>query len=246
MLSSDHPLHLREIAAGVDRDASNVYRYLVSFAEAGLVTQEESTGRYDLGPMAIQLGLAALRRIDGLAIATDYLARLVQSVEADGHVTAWGSHGPTVLRWLGRPSDVVVRIQEGSVLPVTGTATGRLWASFLPDKMIDPIAKREFSARPTDGRTLAEQRGWLAAELKGIRKNGFSYASGERRAHVDALCAPIFDRNGAIAYAITLIGPSPTLSPDITPEMLRALIGAAQSASERMGYITAPVTPQSE
>ena len=235
LLVHDQPLHLREIAAGAERDASSVYRYLVSFVAAGLVMQDEASGRYDLGPLAIQIGLAALRRIDGLAIAVEHLGRLVRTVEADGHVTVWGTNGPTVLRWLGRPSDVVVRVQEGSVLPLRASATGRLWAAFLPDGALKAALKREPAAPMSAGRNRAEQKKALAAATAQIRACGLSYASGERRVEVDALAAPIFDRNGAMAFAITLVGSSPVLSPDTHPHAARELLAATHAVGERLG-----------
>jgi DNA-binding IclR family transcriptional regulator len=236
MLATDSPMHLREIAAGVGRDASSVYRYLVSFVEAGLVMQDEASGRYDLGPMAIQLGLAALRRIDGLAVAAEELGRLVRSVQADGHVTVWGSNGPTVLRWLGRPSDVVVRVQEGSVLPVAASSTGRAWAAYLPAEIVKAALQRELASPPPGAAgTRAQRRQQLAAAAEVIRQQGFSYASGERRVDVDALCAPIFDRNGTMAFAITLVAESPSLSPTAHPEVVRHLLAATHAVSQRLG-----------
>jgi DNA-binding IclR family transcriptional regulator len=236
MLATDAPMHLREIAAGVGRDASSVYRYLVSFVEAGLVMQDEASGRYDLGPMALQLGLAALRRIDGLAIATEELGRVVRSGAADGHVTVWGSNGPTVLRWLGRPSDVVVRVQEGSVLPITASGTGRTWAAFLPEETVKAALQRELANPPPGASgTRAARRELLAQAAAVIRSQGYSYASGERRVEVDALCAPIFDRNGTMAYAMTLVAQTPTLSPKTHPEILRQLLAATRTVSERLG-----------
>ncbi len=40
------------------------HRYLASFAHAGLVRQAGRSGKCDLGPQAVQLGLAAMPRND--------------------------------------------------------------------------------------------------------------------------------------------------------------------------------------
>ncbi|VCU70901.1 HTH-type transcriptional regulator KipR [Pigmentiphaga humi] len=237
MVAHSEPMHLREIAAAVGRGTSSVYRYLVSFVEAGLVKQDEGSGRYDLGPMALKLGLAALRRIDGVAAATEELARLVKNIDADGHVTVWGSNGPTVLRWLGRPSDVVVRVQEGWVLSLMGSSTGRTWAAYLPKDMLDAAVQHEFETRPAPAGsgTRTERKKALAQATEHIRAQGYSYATGELRNGVDALCAPIFNRHGTMVYAITLVSQNPGLTPQHHPEVVEQLLASTRSVSEQMG-----------
>ena len=50
------------LAAGMP--ASRAHRYLVSFGRSGLIVQDAPSGRYDVGPLAVGLGLAALGRFD--------------------------------------------------------------------------------------------------------------------------------------------------------------------------------------
>jgi hypothetical protein len=55
---------LKDLAAAAGMSAAKAHRYLVSFQRLGLVTQDPRSTRYDLGPAALQLGLAALARLD--------------------------------------------------------------------------------------------------------------------------------------------------------------------------------------
>ena len=56
---------------GVGMPAAKAHRYLASFMPAGLIEQHPESGRYDLGPFALELGLglAAMARLDPLALA---------------------------------------------------------------------------------------------------------------------------------------------------------------------------------
>jgi DNA-binding IclR family transcriptional regulator len=201
------PLHLRDIASGARMDTSNVYRYLVSFAEAGLVVQGGDS-RYDLGPFAIQIGLAALSRLDGLELAVKALGRAVERSDLDGHVSVFGSSGATVVRWRGRPRDVVVRVSEGTVLPLLTTATGRTWVAYLQPSRSAPILQAEIDRQVAAGRTERDDIcNAYERRLKTVRQKGLSLARGERRAGIDALSGPIFDRHGTIAFVMTLMGP---------------------------------------
>ena len=57
---------LRDLAARAGMPAAKAHRYLVSFQRLGLVVQDSRTTRYDLGPAALQLGLSARARLDGV------------------------------------------------------------------------------------------------------------------------------------------------------------------------------------
>jgi DNA-binding IclR family transcriptional regulator len=234
LIESGQPLFLREVAAGAGIAASNAYRYLVSFAEAGMIVQDPLSGKYDLGPLAIQLGLSALQRVDAVDIAIEVLSDLVLATRADGHICVFGTAGPTVIRWKQGPGDISLRVGEGLVLPVLGSATGRLWAAFLPPEIaMMPMSGRQPSrsgaraAQPT----LAKN---LSALTDPILETGISQSSGELKDGIDVICAPIFDRDGKIILSITLLGTSANFSAradQIVPELQSAVV----SISKRIG-----------
>jgi DNA-binding IclR family transcriptional regulator len=231
LIESRGPLHLREIAAAATMAPSNVYRYLVSFVNAGMVSQDPASARYDIGPLAIELGLAALRRVDAIEIGVEVLTRLVTSLEADGHLCVFGSAGPTVVRWKQGGPDVAVKVAEGLVLPLAASATGRVWSAFYAG---DPLVKlQERELRRLADRDDAQVA--LDEALAGIRARGLSWSSGERRAGIDALCAPVFDRDGAMVVSLTLLGP--TQGFDVGPDGRAAaeLRAACEEISRALG-----------
>ena len=67
------PLALKDLAAGTGMAAAKAHRYLVSLIRAGLAEQEHESGRYRLGPMALDIGLAALRQVDVLKFGGEAL-----------------------------------------------------------------------------------------------------------------------------------------------------------------------------
>lgn len=215
---------------------SNVYRYLVSFGEAGMISQDPVTGKYDLGPLAIQLGLAALRRVDAIDIALHSLAKLTEAARTDAHICVWGSAGPTVLRWRGGPDDVVVKVNEGLVLPLISSATGRTWCAFQAPDRLKPLLDREIAmAAGKQGADRTGIRSQLSRITDEISRTGISFSRGERRAGIDALCAPVFDREGKIVLSVTLLGTEGRLNFDARSEPLLALRSTAEEISKRIG-----------
>jgi DNA-binding IclR family transcriptional regulator len=71
------PMMLRDLASGAGMPPAKAHPYLVSFVRLGLVEQDRATGRYELGSMALQMGLASMRRLEPVRIATEAITELV-------------------------------------------------------------------------------------------------------------------------------------------------------------------------
>lgn len=69
----DGPAQLSAVSQTCGLSLSQTHRYLSSLVGAGMASQDAATGRYDLGPGALRLGLAALSRIDAFDAANTAL-----------------------------------------------------------------------------------------------------------------------------------------------------------------------------
>ena len=236
LIESDRPLFLRELAAGVDMASSNVHRYLVSFSEAGMVRQDLNTGKYDLGPLAIQLGLSALRRIDAVDVALDVLQDIVNSTESDGHLCVCGTAGPTVVRWKQGPGEIAVRVREGLVFPFSASATGRVWTAFMSPAQLKPLLDREIDAIVNQaGKARNRLMSELNSRVTAILESGISHSSNERREGIDALCAPVFDRDGKLILSITLLGTTSRFDTRLEGKPVSMLRAGVAEISRRLG-----------
>ena len=63
------PMALRDLGKAAGVSVGKAHPYLVSFLKVGFVVQD-SAGRYELGPLALQLGLAKLQRLDPIKEAS--------------------------------------------------------------------------------------------------------------------------------------------------------------------------------
>jgi DNA-binding IclR family transcriptional regulator len=200
------PLHLREVAQATGMPASKVYRYLVSLGVGGLVTQDAS-GRYDLGPFAIQLGLAALGRLDELDVVASALTRATEEFGRDAYISIWNVNGPIIMRWKPGPTDIAIRVREGMVLPALSTATGRVWLCHLPAAKTEALVEAEFAVlQKKTGRTLKALRRDYDERIAAVRRSGLSRSEEEMRAGIDGLAGPIFNRDG-MAFVLTILSP---------------------------------------
>src|SRR5947207_13203086 len=93
------PSTLGAVAKRSGLSASQTHRYLASLIASGMAHQDASSGRYDLGPQAIQVGLAALARTDVFAEADPMIAEFTRETGRTTLVAARGPLGPTIVRW---------------------------------------------------------------------------------------------------------------------------------------------------
>ena len=129
---ADGPLALKELSARAEMDPSGAHRYLASFVRCGLVRQE-ADARYDFGPLALHMGLAAIRRLDPVQLTEQALPELVSETGYTALLTVWSNRGPTVVHWQRSRNPFVTNLGLGSVLPITRSATGAVLVAFLPE-----------------------------------------------------------------------------------------------------------------
>jgi DNA-binding IclR family transcriptional regulator len=195
------PATLTEVARRAGLSASQAHRYLASLIGAGMARQDGPNGRYDLGPEAIRVGLAALARIDVFAHSDSAIAAFTHETGRTTLIAVLGPAGPTVVRWHAGRRPVTTSLAVGSVLPLLGSATGHVFLSFLPDEVVAAVLER-------DGDNAAMK----AADVQAIRRR----VRADMAASVDELlipglratAVPILDLQGRPALVVTVIASS--------------------------------------
>jgi DNA-binding IclR family transcriptional regulator len=237
------PQMLKDLAAAAGMPAAKAHRYLVSLARLGLVAQDEN-GRYDLGPFALQIGLAALNRLDAVKPATRTIEKLRDDLGETTALVAWGTHGATFIRIAEPIRPVTVSLRAGAIAPLTASATGFVFAAFLQPAAADPMLRRELEGRrpahPHSPCTPAvKSRRALDAVVRQVREEGVAYATSAFAPGVNSYAAPVFDHLGRVAFAITVIGYAQYLGTGPDTAAARALLAATRALSASLGYRSA-------
>lgn len=227
------PLMLRDLAKAARMPASKAHRYLVSFGRVGLVVQEGESGRYGLGPSALQLGLAALRGIDAVALAMPILRDLAQSINQTVALAIWANHGATIVRWLGTDAPVAATLRVGSVMPLTRSATGLVALAHMPQSRWMPLVKQELAENRRSGlqpQNLAD----ILQQIESISHAGYAATSGFIPG-ISGMAAPVFAEDGSMALVIVTLGYSASFD-DAASRIATALLSQCARLSERLGH----------
>lgn len=203
------PASLSDLARACDMPPSKVHRYLASFQNAGLVSQANRSGKYDLGPGAISLGLSAIARHDFVNRAADGMADLCAQTGLTVLLSVWGNAGATVIRWERAASPVFTSMGLGSTLPLLNSATGRAFLTWAPTPAVAKTRDAELRHAKRNPNLIADitptQRG-LETLTDAIRARGFASVDGRFIPGLVAAAAPVLDWQGQAQTVITLIG----------------------------------------
>lgn len=234
------PMALKDLAREAGMAAAKAHPYLVSFGQLGLIAQDEASGRYGLGPLAMQIGLISLQQFDPLALATPVIDRLAAETGHTVALAVWGNRGATIVRVAQPTAPVHVSMRHGTVMSLRGTASGRLFAAWMPRAQVLPLLKAEalLAGRKAEGTIDAR----FAEELSALRRDGIGTAVGLSLPGVNGLAAPVFDGAGHLVLALTIIGPAATLDASPRGAWARQLKREAAALSERLGHAGAAET----
>jgi DNA-binding IclR family transcriptional regulator len=231
LVISQKPLPLKMLAQMAGMSPSMAHRYLTSFIRAELVHQDPVSGFYDLGTFALRLGMAALNRADLIQIADDEFRELVARVNVDGHLSVWGDYGVTIVRVHNRAVPILSDLRLGTVLPLADSAAGRVFLAFHKQGAIKPVLKSELS-RVDEPKPSAQD---LASIADTVRREGFAWIDGQVFHGMRALAAPIFDMQGTLRAAMSLVSNQASLV-RFPNAVLDDLLATAKRASQRMGW----------
>ncbi len=232
LAESTRPMMLRDIADAAGMPPGQAHPYIVSFRKIGLVEQDSASGLYRLGWFALHLGLARLRGFEPYQLASEAIGRLAETLDLGVALTVWGTYGPTVIRSIESSHNVTTNSKPGTVLGLTQTATGKVWAAFLPKQLVSKRIAAELK-QAKSGVTLRE----LEAEFAAIRAGGFAGTDGNPWPGIAAACAPVFDYTGQMQLAVALLGPSTALDCRQESPQIAALLAFTQDLSSRLGYV---------
>ncbi len=228
---------LRDLAQRAGMSPAKAHRYLVSFSRLGLVSQDPVSGRYELGGFALQMGLARLARIDGVKLARIALTALRDQLDQTVGIAVWGNQGPTVVHWMESSHPAKASLKLGDVMPLLGSATGLLFAAYLPRSRTAAMLERELAdtrRSPHHGgpRTLAD----VEAVLADVRAHRAARVEGMLLPTIHAFCMPVFDAVGDLALAIIALGQEGAFDIRWGGEIDVALRACAQKLSYELGY----------
>lgn len=229
LCAAGQALPLKELAKQAAMHPGKAHRYLVSLTRTELVAQDQASGHYGIGPAAIALGLAGLRNVDVVRVATSLLPALRDEINETVLFSIWSPRGPVVFALEESSRPVFMNVRVGSILPLLSTATGRVFACFLPRDMVGELLDAEMRG------SRSYSRAHLETVMRETQRHGLAHVKGDLVPGVNAIAAPLFDHKAQIAGVIGALGRGEELTVAYDGPVAAALLRAANEISRRLG-----------
>lgn len=208
LAEADGPMRLADLARAAGMPSAKAHRYLVSLARAGLAEQDAATTRYELGPLMLRAGLAALGRSDALKRAERALEAIAARTGETAAAAVWGTHGPTHVRLVEARHKLAASVPPGHVCPMTYSASGLVFCAFGDPGLTRPLAERELAQnRATARRGAPASMAELERLVDAVRARGFATVENEGDGGLAAASAPVFEADGRrLRLALAVFG----------------------------------------
>lgn len=231
------PLLLKAIAEVAAMPPSTVHRYLASLARLGFVTRDAESGAYRLGPATLDLGLAALSQLNVVRLGSSALVALRDEVSETVGLVVWGTAGPTFVRLEEATRNITVNVKAGSIVPVLSSASGQLFAAYLPEQIWLPFALREIEINkkvddPSALKSIEDVRRFVSR----VKQAGIACVSSTVQIGITALSAPVLDSGDHIIATLSVLGSSGSFDDAIGGPIAVKLRAAAARLSRQMGW----------
>ena len=230
-------LGLTEIASRLKLANSTVHGIVQTLVAGGMVEQD-SAGRYMLGPGVLRLGnvyldsnelrLRSLEAAETLSARTGHAVRVGVILGAD----------VIVVHHVFRPDGSRQMREIGIAVPAHASALGKALLAFHPEAR--QLLHRDAPLPKLTGRTIAGESD-LDAALNQVREDAIAFGEDEVVIGESEVAAPIFDAKGIAVGAIGVVVPTPELP--IQAAVVNAIREAAVTISRSMGARGWPASP---
>jgi DNA-binding IclR family transcriptional regulator len=233
LLRCPRPARLKDIEIATGIPSAKLHRYLVSMIRCGLVRRHGSSGRYDFGLLAHQVGQVVGRDNDVVAQIEARLAQFSQEIGEVVGIAQWVGNGVAFVNWFESSPEFSIRLKPGLQIDVTTSATAKLLAAYLAREVTEPLVRSELAARQMHATEEVER---VYAEYADIRAHGIASSLGARRSGLNALSVPILDQDGQVVVAVTALGMAPRFDADVTGSLAGQMLALSEELSAQMGY----------
>ncbi|MBX3738866.1 MAG: IclR family transcriptional regulator [Candidatus Didemnitutus sp.] len=222
-----------DIARELKIPVTTTLRIMSTLTLEGLARKVDT--RFELGPVLIQLGNAALSGTEIRELAQPVLLKLTQVTDETAHLAIPCDDRSLIVAVQDSLHPLRAASRPGFLAELHCSSTGKTFLSFLHYERLAelfPASVKPTKRTPRTLTTLAEIR----REIEATRKRGYSLDDEEFNPGVRCLAAPVYASDGKVAAAIGITAATVRFTRERIPEMGAHVLAAARELSAHLGY----------
>lgn len=226
-------LKAADLARELKIPVTTTLRIMTTLGLEGLTRKVE--GRFELGPVLIQLGNAALAGTEIRELALPLLQRLTDDTDETSHLAIPCDDRALIIAVQDSPHPLRAASRPGFLAELHCSSTGKIFLGYLHRaRVAEIVAENPPSPRtPLTLTKLSE----IKKEADLTRKRGFSLDNEEFNPGVRCLAAPVFASDGSVAAAIGITAATIRFTKERIPEMAAKVRSVAAELSHLLGYV---------
>ncbi|WP_407429868.1 IclR family transcriptional regulator [Arcticibacter sp.] len=184
--SQSTPQSQTEIAAGIDKNANEIYRMLTTLEARNYILRDEISGKYRL---SLKLYHLSHRHspIDELRKAARYpIEELAYHIRQSCHMSILYMSKVLVIMHAKSPEPIALSVEEGNTFPLSLTASGKVFLAY----MSDSVLKESLHESNLDDVTKSQPENFFDT-LKKIKKDGYYIKRSELAEGVVDIAVPV-------------------------------------------------------
>lgn len=233
-----HPdgLKTADLARDLGIPVTTTLRIMTTLHLDGFVRKAD--GRYELGPVLIQLGTAALAGTEIRDLALPVLQRLTETSAETAHLAIPCDDRSLIVAVQDSPHPLRAASRPGYLAELHCSSTGKIFLAYLhAQRLAEVLPAASLIARTPHTLTSFAK---LKREVELTRTRGFSLDDEEYHPGVRCVAAPVFGSDGRVVAAIGITASMVRFTPERIPEMAGKVKTAAAELSALLGYTGAP------
>ncbi|MFQ5657778.1 MAG: IclR family transcriptional regulator [Candidatus Methylomirabilales bacterium] len=204
------PWGVSELSRSLHLNKSTCFNILRSLYRHDLVAYDTGTKKYGLGSALIELGGAASAATSRAEVAKPFLQDLFDELKLTCLLGQRFQDRVIIVDRVEAQDAFRITVPIGQALPLGQGAMGRCFLAYLAEGDLDGLKSRGVLEQA--GRRRGELYPQIKRALAKVQRQGFAESFGEVAKGVNAVAAPIFDRDQVI-LALGVIGFSSFLPP---------------------------------
>ncbi|SDX19257.1 transcriptional regulator, IclR family [Lutibacter oricola] len=181
------PLSQVEIAQGINRTPSEIYRMLVCLEERGYLTRGSNAGKYRLSLKMYGLSHRHTPFDELKRVARYPMQSLSESTRQSCHLSIMNNDQLLIISQMRSPSAVSLSIEEGTHFPLSKTTSGSVFLSTLTQKRRKEILERD----PHFPKWTKTEQQDLLTFINKVEKDGYSFSNSKLTSGVTDIAVPI-------------------------------------------------------
>lgn len=227
----------RQLAGIVDLPRSTVQRILGTLADSGMIIQDPTHQRYQIGPQALLIGLGYRQGLGLVSLARPRMVRLRDETGETVGLSVRVGDSRVFIDEVQSRQPLRFASELGRQYPLWSGASGRILLLGLTETELPAVLADEDHAEALFRVVDQDER---AALLEAARRDGWAVARNETIGNVSSVAVPISDRSGRVIAALSVSGPTTRLDDDAIERTRQALQKAADAISADLDHPSEP------